>query len=263
MSGRGRNRGWKGGRKDLSHRIPIWGINPVIEFLKNHPEAIHELLILPSFGKKKRQKTVLSYASSRKIKTRTVSDFNKMDMPQGAVHQGVVAIVQPVWSVELQDIESAWQDATPLVVVCDEVTDPGNLGAIIRAAAAFGAHAVILSHRNSAEVNGTVVKASAGAVLHTKICTAGNTVKSIKALQELGILAAALTVQESRPVWDADLTIPTAIVLGAEGRGLRHIVVQNCDTRLHIPQSPDVESLNVASACTAVLYETARQRTGV
>ena len=249
-------------RSDIKGPVLIWGINPVLEFLENSPDAIEDIYTLPSFGKKKRQKTLLHQAAGRNARCRTVMDFSRMEMPESAVHQGVAAKVRPVWLVELDQLHTLWKEDTPLVVVCDQITDPGNMGAIIRSSAAFGAHAVILSRRNSAEINGTVIKASAGAILHTRVCVAGNTIKTLQRLQKEGLITVALTADRSQTLWSHDLSVPIALVLGAEGRGLRQMVVQKCDTRLHIPQSSSVESLNVASACAVALYETRRQRSG-
>ncbi len=240
--------------------VRIWGLNPVMEFLDRAPESLVDISILPSFGRKKRQKSLLALAESRGIAFNVMSDFNRMGLPDGAVPQGVCALARPDWEVSLHDIHKAWGSKVPLVVVCDEISDPGNLGAIIRSSAAFGVHAVMISERNSASVNGTVIKACAGTIVHLRVCSVRNSARAIATLQENGLWAVALAAGQSMPVWDADLKVPLALVLGAEGKGLRHVVMKQCDTRLHIPQAKGVESLNVAAACTAALYETVRQR---
>jgi len=238
----------------------VWGVNPVMELLTHAPQSLIEISVLPSFGRKKRQKALLAHAGRRGIAVHVISDFNRLPLAEGAVHQGVCSWARPVWDISLDHLSMAWGDEVPMMVVCDEISDPGNLGAIIRSSAAFGAHVVMISERNSAAVNGTVIKASAGNIVHLRVCRVRNTAKAIESLRQSGIWTAALAVQESTAVWDADLKVPLAFVLGAEGRGLRQLVIKRCDMRLHVPQAEGVESLNVAAACTAALYETARQR---
>jgi len=232
----------------------------VTEFLTHAPHSLEHILVLPSFGRKKRQKALIDLACNRQVRVETAHDFKRLDMAQGALHQGVVALAEPVWETAMESLPSVWGSDVPLLVVCDEISDPGNLGAIIRSSAAFGAHAVIISQRNSADINGTVIKASAGAIVHLHTCMVDNMAKAIETLKEMGIWTAALVPVDSMPVWDADMRTPLALVLGAEGKGLRPLVMRRCDIRLHIPQSIRVESLNVAAACTAALYETWRQR---
>ncbi len=230
------------------------------EFLTYAPQSIEHILVLPSFGRKKRQKALINLACSRQVRVETTHDFNRLDMAQGALHQGVVALAEPVWETAIDSLPSVWGSDVPLLVVCDEISDPSNLGAIIRSSAAFGAHAVIISQRNSADINGTVIKASAGTIVHLHTCMVDNMAKAIETLKEMGIWTAALVPVNSVPVWDADMRTPLALVVGAEGKGLRPLVMRQCDMRLHIPQSIVVESLNVAAACTAALYEASRQR---
>ena len=146
------------------------------------------------------------------------------------------------------------------MVLCDEITDPGNLGGIIRASAAFGAHAIIISRRNCAEINGTVVKASAGTIAHIRICTVSNLVNAMEALKKMNLWLAGLAAQGAREIWNSDLTVPLGMVLGAEGRGIRPLVLKHCDFSIRIPQQYGVESLNVVSACSVALYESMRQR---
>ncbi len=239
----------------------IWGVNPVDEFLAHAAESFLEILVLPSFGRKKRQRSLLARAERCAVPVRSTADFNRLKLADRAVHQGIAARVRPIWNISLNDLPEAWGTECPLIVVCDEISDPGNLGAIIRSSAAFGVHVVMISERNSADINGTVIKASAGTLIHIRVCRIRNTVNAIDALKASGIWTACLAVRESRPVWDEDLKVPLALVLGAEGRGLRPLVMKHCDMSLHIPQAPGVESMNVAAACTAALYETARQRT--
>lgn len=245
---------------DRGDTMLIWGINPVNEFLTHEPAACVELYVIPSFGRKKRQRLIFAAAERGRVPVRQAENLNMPGIPDGAVHQGVVARVRPIWEIDIEKLPMLWTGDIPLVIICDEIKDPGNLGAIIRSAAAFGVHAVILSRRNSAEVNGTVVKASAGAVIHTRLCRIGNTVRAMEIIKKMGLWVAALAADGNRYLWEQDMKLPLALVLGAEGTGIRPLVMKHCDLSVSIPQATGIESLNVASACTAALYEAVRQR---
>jgi 23S rRNA (guanosine2251-2'-O)-methyltransferase len=240
--------------------VAVWGVHPVDEFLKVRPDAVEGLFVLPSFGRKKAQAQLLDIAAVRGISARRVSDFAVLGMPGTASHQGVAAWVRPVWSLDFSTISGCWGDRTPLLVVCDLVTDPQNLGAIIRSAAAFGAQAVVLPQRGAAPITGVVAKASSGTLAHIKVCYIGNVVKTLLQIQEMGLWAVGLSPEGDQPLWGVDLTGPVALVAGAEGAGLRHLVKNGCDFLVSIPHAKGVGSVNVASAAGIALYEVARQR---
>lgn len=179
-------------------------------------------------------------------------------LPAGAVHQGIAVRAAPL---EDLDIEEA---ALPLdgrpVVVLDQVTDPQNVGAIFRAAAAFDARAVVMQDRKSPPLTGTLAKAAAGAIETVLPVRVVNIARTVTTLSEAGYLTIALEGEA-----DADLAAamaderPIALVLGAEGKGLRDLVATSCERRARIPIAAAMESLNVAAACAVALYEAKRR----
>ena len=181
--------------------------------------------------------------------------------PTGA-HQGVIAFVSPCEYISVGElIDKALASGTaPLIVVCDHVEDPRNLGAIIRSAEVSGAHGIIIPRRRGASVTGTVVKASAGAALHLPIAKCSNLNAAIRELKERGIWVWGAEGGESRLIYEADLTLPTALVMGSEGDGLSRLTAESCDGLVSIPMAGRVNSLNVSAAAAVLLFEAVRQR---
>lgn len=246
---------------DLSNpSIIIWGINPVSEFLMACPDAIKGIYILPSFGRKKRQEELLALSQKKGISPNVVQDFKSLVVPPDAVHQGISALVYPVWETSISTLLDSIEGENPLFLLCDQVSDPQNLGAIIRSASSFGVDALIVTKRNSAPVTGTVVKASSGAIAYIKICKIGNLSQTMLLLQKKGFVMVGLTPEATKNIWDVAFTGSVGLVLGAEGKGLRHLVKNTCDVLARIPLSSKASSLNVATAAGVALYEATRQR---
>jgi len=178
---------------------------------------------------------------------------------KGVVHQGVVAHLADA----AESDPEALLDAAPapaLVVVLDGVEDPHNLGAIVRSAAAAGAHAVFVPEHRAAGLSSAAVKASAGAALRLPVARTGNLAAFLRRLKEKGIWIVGLD-QEGEPLWTGfDLRQPIALVLGGEGKGLRRLTREHCDAMLALPLQGGVESLNVSVAAGIALYEVVRQR---
>jgi 23S rRNA (guanosine2251-2'-O)-methyltransferase len=175
------------------------------------------------------------------------------------VHQGVVADVEDVTEYSVEDLVRGAR-AAPLIVVLDGIEDPHNLGAILRTADAAGAHGVILQQRRSAALEGAAAKASAGAVAHVKIAEVVNIARAVEELKEAGVWTVGLA-GEAPTAYDAiDFTVPTALVVGAEGSGLRRLVRERCDHLASIPMEGHVGSLNVSVAAGIALFEAVRQR---
>lgn len=174
-------------------------------------------------------------------------------------HQGVVAWAEAARVVELADLLAA--DPPPgLLLVLDQVTDPGNLAAALRSAAAFGVEGVVLPGRGSAGVDEMVSQRSAGAVEHLKLARTVNLADGLRRMKEAGIWTIGLEAS-APPLWEAfDLTRRVALVLGAEGKGLRRLTRERCDLLAGIPMAGVIGSLNVAVACGVALYEVHRQR---
>lgn len=176
-----------------------------------------------------------------------------------AQHQGVVALVAPLRILsETEALQAAGHGA--LLLILDGVTDPQNVGAVLRTADAAGVGAVFLPQRRSAPITAAVVKASAGAAHHVRLAHIGNTSYCIEKLQEQGYRVLGLAPGEGIDWCDADLTGPVALVLGSEDEGLRRLVKERCDQLIQLPMSGRVGSLNVSAAAAAVLFECVRQR---
>ena len=178
---------------------------------------------------------------------------------RGAVHQGVVGELTAARDYDVADLV---REAPPpaLLVVLDGIEDPHNFGAILRTADAAGAHGVIRQTRRSAALGDAAAKASAGAVAHVKIANVVNIARAVEELKELGVWTVGLAGDAPATYDQLDLTLPTALVLGAEGDGLRRLVRERCDFLMKIPMLGHIESLNVSVAAGIALFEAVRQR---
>jgi 23S rRNA (guanosine2251-2'-O)-methyltransferase len=192
-------------------------------------------------------------------KTLEVADSHQIGLllPQSAVHQGVAMRPAPLDDVDLADF-----DARPgaVVLMLDQVTDPQNVGAILRSAAAFGVVGVVLQDRNAPKLTGALAKAAAGAVERTPVARVVNLSRALEELARLGWRAVGLTGDSDRDLHDALDGAPTVLVLGSEGEGLRRLVAEHCDELARIPMPGGFESLNVSAAAAIALYEAARPR---
>ena len=192
-------------------------------------------------------------------------DRRKLDMMSTThSHQGVIALVAAHEYFSIDDIleEAASRGETALIVICDELADPHNLGAIMRSAECAGAHGVIIPKRRSVGLTATVAKASAGAIEYMKVARVTNINNAIAELKEKGVWVFGTAAEGSIPMYKADLTGPTAIVIGNEGQGMSPLVQKNCDVTVHIPMKGQISSLNASTAASILLYEAVRQRLG-
>ena len=190
-------------------------------------------------------------------------DRRKLDlMSTTHAHQGVIAQAAAHEYATIDDIlaEAAARGQAPLIVICDELSDPHNLGAIMRSAECAGAHGVIIPKRRSVGLTATVAKASAGAVEYMKVARVSNINTCIAELKEKGVWIYGAAGEGSVPMYRSDLTGPAAIVIGNEGDGLSPLVRKNCDMLVHIPMSGRISSLNASAAASILLYEAVRQR---
>ncbi len=191
------------------------------------------------------------------------SDSRKLDC-MAANHQGVIAVAackDYMTLDELFDI-AAQKGEPPFFIVCDELEDPHNLGAILRTAEAAGAHGVVVPRRRSVGLTSTVYKASAGAVEYVPVARVANITDALKTMKERGIWVYGLDMDGE--CWcSTDLTGAMALVVGSEGRGISRLVRENCDFVLSLPMNGKINSLNASVACGIVLYEAARQRKGI
>ena len=193
------------------------------------------------------------------------ADRRKLDgMSRTHSHQGVIALAAVREYASVDDILNAAREKgeNPLIVVCDELSDPHNLGAVIRTADAAGAHGVIIPKRRSAGLTAVVAKTSAGAVSHLPVARVANLPACLKELKQQGIWVFGTAADGDTPLYQADLKGPAAIVIGSEGTGMGRLVAETCDFKVSIPMRGKLNSLNASAAAAIVLYEAVRQRLG-
>jgi 23S rRNA (guanosine2251-2'-O)-methyltransferase len=192
------------------------------------------------------------------------ADRRKLDaMSETHSHQGVIAVAAAQSYATVEDIleKAAAAGEPPLVVVCDEISDPHNLGAIIRTAECAGAHGVIIPKRRSAGLTAVVAKTSAGAVSYLPVARVPNIPALLKDLQKKGLWVFGTAAGGSVSLYDADLRSPAAIVIGSEGDGMGRLVGECCDFLVGIPMKGRINSLNASAAAAVLLFEALRQRT--
>jgi 23S rRNA (guanosine2251-2'-O)-methyltransferase len=182
-------------------------------------------------------------------------------LAKGLNHQGVLALTGDYPYVDLESlIEAALRAPPPLLVVLDQVQDPGNLGAIVRSAHALGAAGVVVTRDRSASMTPAAVRASAGASELTRVARVGNLAQCLERLRDAGFFAAGAAGEADRRVGELDWSGPIALVLGAEGKGLRRLTRERCDALFRIPLATAFDSLNVSAAAAIALYEIGRSR---
>lgn len=184
------------------------------------------------------------------------------EMSQTGAHQGVIASVAVHDYATIDDILAAAEakGEAPLIVLCDELSDPHNLGAILRTAECAGAHGVIIPKRRSVGLTAVVGKASAGAVEYMPVARVSNLTAAIRELKQRGVWIFGTAADGAVPLYSADLKGPAAIVIGNEGVGMSRIVADNCDFKVSIPMKGRISSLNASAAAAILLYEAVRQR---
>lgn len=233
----------------------IYGINPVLEAIK----AGRAKEILVAQRADDRLQRLLQDAAKHSVRVRYVTRDELDQMSKRGAHQGVAADVERRTEATLDDLAST-DKGPPLIVVLDEVEDPQNVGAILRTVDACGASGVVRQTRRAASLEGAAAKASAGAVNHVPVADVVNIARSLDDLKKAGVWTVGLDAKAKMAYYEWDLTLPTALVVGAEGHGLRRLVRERCDQVVGIPMLGHVGSLNVSVATAVVLYEAIRQR---
>ena len=191
------------------------------------------------------------------------TDRRKLDqMSATGAHQGVIAMVAAHSYATLDDILNRAKERgeAPLIVICDELSDPHNLGAIIRTAECAGAHGVVIPKRRSVGLTAIVGKASAGALEYMPVARVTNITNAIKELKERGVWIFGTAAEGATPLYQADLKGAAAIVIGTEGDGMSRLVAESCDLKVSIPMKGRISSLNASAAAAILLYEAVRQR---
>jgi 23S rRNA (guanosine2251-2'-O)-methyltransferase len=234
----------------------IYGLNPVLEALR--AGRVRALRVGPRADA--RVEELLARARRQGVTVQRV-EANALDRAaRGGVHQGVVAEVDAPRDYSVEQLVEAAAPAAALLVVLDGIEDPHNVGAILRTVDAAGAHGVVRQERHAASLDGVVAKASAGAVTSVRIATVVNIARAVEELKEANVWTVGLAGDAPERYDAVDLTLPTAIVLGAEGSGLRRLVRDRCDRLVSLPMAGQVESLNVSVTAGVVLFEAVRQR---
>ncbi|MBR6529888.1 MAG: 23S rRNA (guanosine(2251)-2'-O)-methyltransferase RlmB [Clostridia bacterium] len=204
---------------------------------------------------------LVKLAREKKIPVEEVSREKLDSLSCGVNHQGVAALITPVKYVALDDLFEVAEKRgeKPLFVIADHISDPHNLGAMLRVLEGAGAHGLIVSKHDSCPVNSTVVKASAGAALHVKIARVSNLAATVEKLKNRGVWIAALEA-DGADYADFDYDTPLALILGSEGRGVSRLLKENSDFCISLPMHGKVNSLNVSCACSVILYAAERGR---
>ena len=233
----------------------IYGVNAVSEALKARrvSRLIHER------GAGPRVDELVARAHELRLGIETLDRRGMDKLSRGGVHQGVAAEVQALAAYTVEELVVG-APGPPLLVVLDGIEDPQNVGAILRSTDASGADGLIRQARHAAPLDGATAKASAGAVAHVRIATVVNIARAIDELKALNVWTIGLDDSASDPYDSVDFTLPTALVLGAEGTGLRRLVRETCDRLVAIPMTGAVSSLNVSVAAGIALFEATRQR---
>jgi 23S rRNA (guanosine2251-2'-O)-methyltransferase len=233
----------------------IYGINPVLEALRTG--RVREVRVSDRSGDRLRD--LLALAGQQRVAVKRVGADLLARQSRGGVHQGVVADVEDALEYSVDELVRG-AAGVPLLVVLDGIEDPHNLGAILRTADAAGVDGLVLQSRRAAALGGAAAKASAGAVSHVKIAEVVNIARAIEELKEAGVWSVGLAGEAPVSYDTIDYSVPTAIVLGAEGAGLRRLVRERCDFLASIPMQGHVGSLNVSVAAGVTLFEAVRQR---
>jgi 23S rRNA (guanosine2251-2'-O)-methyltransferase len=234
----------------------VYGVNPVLEALRAHPEDV--LRVLVERRRSQGAERVAQAALAAGVRVEDAGDLDRR--ARGGVHQGVGAELAEFRYHELTDLLGAIRAKPPFLLVLDGVTDPQNLGALVRSAHALGAHGLVLPKDRAAGVTPAVAKAAAGALEHCPIARVTNLSRALEQMKDGGVWTVALASDGEKLLGEVDLKTGVALVLGSEGTGVRPLVRKTCDHVARIPMGGQLGSLNVAAAGAIALYEVARQR---
>ena len=237
----------------------IEGRNPIIEALRSDRPI--DKLMISNTSKEGSIKKIIGMAKEKNVVIQYVDKHKLDEISTSHSHQGVIAVVSDYKYYELEDLLAIARERgeDPFFIILDEITDPHNLGTIIRTADAVGAHGVIIPKRRSVHITSVVAKASAGAVEYVPVCKVTNIANNIKQLKKEGLWIAAADM-DGGVFYEQDLTGPLALVIGSEGFGVSRLVKQNCDFVVKMPMIGNVSSLNASVAGGILLYEIFRQR---
>jgi 23S rRNA (guanosine2251-2'-O)-methyltransferase len=244
---------------------PYWlfGVHSVAAAILNPRRRPHRLLHTPEAAI--HHQGILELARTRaggapRLESSAREALDRL-LPPGAVHQGLALLAEPLPAVDIFEIcDNLADEAQAALVVLDQVTDPHNVGAVLRSAAAFGAAAVVVTERHAAAEGGVLAKAASGALEHVPVVQVTNLARALETIKESGFWCMGLAAEAGQSLAAARLTGKVAIVLGAEGAGLRRLTRERCDLLVRLPTSGPIADLNVSNAAAVALYELARSR---
>ena len=245
----------------MSKSIHIFGFHSIESLLKANPESVLKVLIQNS-RKDKRISALTNTLSTQKIPF-SFTDRVKLDrISKGETHQGVISeviLASPLNEKSLLDSIVNLNEKS-LILILDSIQDPRNMGACLRSANAAGVCHVVINKDGSSPINALVHKTSAGTINNIQIFHVTNLSRTIKEIQKRGVWVIGLDGNTETSIYDINLTEPTAIVAGSEGKGIRQLIKKTCDQIASIPMSGNIESLNVSVATAITLFEIKRQR---
>jgi len=239
----------------------LWGVHPVLAALANPNRTCLRLMATAD--------TVRAHAAEldRLAKTRRLpqpeimgrQDLDQM-LPDGAVHQGIALSADPLPAMDVADlVDLAEGRDNAVIMVLDQVTDPHNVGAVLRSAAAFGAVGLVMQDKNAPDETGTLAKSASGALERLPLVKTVNLARALEDLKKAGFWIAGMAGEAEQTLAEAKLTGRIALVMGSEGEGLRRLTREHCDYLVKLPQTDLVESLNVSNAAAVALYELNRR----
>lgn len=244
----------------MSQLEKIYGVHAVEALLRHHPKRVKQVWLAEGRNDPRVQ-VLLALAADARVSVGQC-ERREMDSWVEGVHQGVVADVSPsqVWGEAMLEELLDRSEGAPLILVLDGVTDPHNLGACLRTADAAGALAVIVPKDKSATLNATVRKVACGAAEVIPLVAVTNLARSLEKLQQRGLWIVGTAGEAEMDLYDHDLTGPTVLIMGAEGKGMRRLTREHCDYLVKLPMAGSVSSLNVSVATGVCLFEALRQR---
>ena len=246
----------------MSDLEKIYGVHAVEALLCHHPKRVKQVWLAES-RQDPRIQALLALAAESRVSVGNC-ERREMDAWVEGVHQGVVAEVSPsqVWGEAMLEELLDRSEGVPLLLVLDGVTDPHNLGACLRTADAAGALAVIVPKDKSATLNATVRKVACGAAEVIPLVAVTNLARTLEKLQQRGLWLVGTAGEAEQELYQQDMTGPTVLVMGAEGKGMRRLTREHCDYLVRLPMAGSVSSLNVSVAAGVCLFEAVRQRAG-
>lgn len=238
----------------------VYGLHAVEALLRHHPKRVKQVWLAEGRGDP-RVRSLVELAEQSKVRVGQC-ERREMDVWVEGVHQGVVAEVSPsqVWGEAMLEELLDRAEGPPLLLVLDGVTDPHNLGACLRTADAAGALAVIVPKDKAATLNATVRKVACGAAEVIPLVAVTNLARALEKLQQRGLWVVGTAGEAEQMIYTQDLTGPTVLVMGAEGKGMRRLTREHCDFLVRLPMAGSVSSLNVSVATGVCLFEALRQR---